>query len=243
MTDKMITPKKTAAKKSSKPKNARIVFILDRSGSMSSIQSETIGGFNAFLKTQKEVPGKATVTLTQFDNQFQVDYKDIDIKKVPELNFETFRPRGYTALYDAIGKTVSELKEEKVAKNTKTILAILTDGAENASKEFTYGAVQNLLKDVQDNHDWEVFFIGANIDAKATAINLGIKVNNSVTFDYTAKGASDALNSVSYATMACRGVAAAYADGTAMDAKNMDMTKLYGDLKSNAIKSTPDVKA
>jgi hypothetical protein len=88
-----------------------------------------------------------------------------------------------------------------------------------------------------------VFFIGANIDAKATAVNLGIKASNSVTFDYTAKGASDALNSISYATMACRGFAASYADGSAMDANNIDMTKLYGDLKANAIKSTPDTVA
>jgi uncharacterized protein YegL len=217
--------------KKEQPTNARIVFILDRSGSMRSIARDTIGGFESFLETQKEQPGSATVTLVQFDDQYQVDYKDIDINEVPKLQFT---PRGWTALYDAIGKTVSEMMAEKQPEDTKTIIVILTDGEENRSTEYTYGSVQNLLKEAQDSLGWEVIFVGANIDAVKTASSLGIKASNSVTFDYTSKGAVDVMAAVSYATSSLRGRSFSYADGSTLDAQNLDMSKMYADLKNNA---------
>ena len=217
--------------KKQQPQNARIVFILDRSGSMRSIARDTVGGFESFIETQKAQPGSATVTLVQFDDQYQVDYKDVPINEVPDLQFV---PRGWTALYDAIGKTVAEKMSGEQPDDTKTIIVILTDGEENRSTEYTYNYVQNLLKEAQDILGWEVIFVGANIDAVKTASSLGIKASNSVTFDYSSKGAGDVMAAVGYATSSMRGASFAYADGSKLDAQNLDMTKMYTDLKNNA---------
>lgn len=239
MTDKMIAPK---AKKA-KVKNVRILFILDRSGSMGSIKAETIGGFNAFVSEQKNVPGKALLSLVQFDNEYLVVHNNVPVQDVPELNDQTFVPRGMTALYDAIGITINHYKDEKIPKNTKTILAILTDGGENASKEYTQAAAHNMIKAVQDDLGWDVLFIGANIDARAVGGSLGIKAAHTASFDYTAKGAMDAINTMSFATSSIRGMSNHYADGTLADASNLDMTKMYDSVKSNMMKKGEDIAA
>jgi uncharacterized protein YegL len=235
----MITPKKKAKKT---PTKARILFIIDRSGSMSCIKDETIGGFNAFLKEQKSLPGKATVSLVQFDHEYLVTHDNVPIQDVPELNGNTFQPRGYTALYDAVGRTIASLKDDN-PKNTKTIVAILTDGAENASKEYTYSKVKELITEVEGQHGWEVLFLGTNMDAGRVGAQMGVKVSNSVTFDYTKAGAMDAMSAVNFATTASRGVSLnsrCYADGSAITAANLDMSKLYNDVKNKSIVETPD---
>ena len=239
MTDKMIVPK---AKKA-KAKNARILFILDRSGSMASIKAETIGGFNAFVAEQKSIPGKALLSLAQFDHQYIVVHDNVPVQDVPDLNNKTFEPRGMTALYDAIGITIDHYKAEKVPKNTKTILAILTDGGENSSKEYTHTAAHNMIKAVQDDLGWDVLFIGANIDAKAVGGSLGIKAAHTASFDYNSKGAMDAINTMSFATSSIRGMSNCYADGSTVDASNLDMTKMYESVKSNLMKKGEDVTA
>src|ERR1017187_1456227 len=167
MTDKMVTPAKTLKKsKKTAPKNARIFFILDRSGSMTGIADETIGGFNAFVDDQKEVPGKATFSLVQFDHEYHLVHDDISLSEVPTMTRDTFRPRGMTALYDAVGKTIARFKDDN-PKNTKTIVQILTDGQENSSKEYSFTQVQELIKEVEEKHGWDVFFIGANMNTQA----------------------------------------------------------------------------
>lgn len=234
----MITPKKKSKSKSKKPTNARIFFILDRSGSMSSIKEETIGGFNAFLAGQKEVPGKVTVSLVQFDHEYLIVHDNVPLENVPDLNASTFQPRGYTALYDAVGRTISTFKDDN-PKNTKTIVAILTDGQENASKEYNYAKVKELISNVEGEHDWEVLFLGTNMDARSVGTSMGIKASNSVTFDYTKAGTSDAMAAVNYATSSLRGAAFNYADGTCSAAAGVDMSKLYDDIKAKKI--IPDV--
>ena len=236
MTDQMITPKKI--KKSKKQTNARILFILDRSGSMQSIKAETIGGFNAFLASQKAIPGEAKVSLVQFDHEYLVVHNDVPIENVPDLNARTFEPRGYTALYDAIGRTISRFKDDN-PKNMKTIVAILTDGQENSSHEYTYSTVKDLISQVEAEHCWDVLFIGANMDAVSVATSMGIKASNSMTMDYTKIGTMDAMNSINYAASAMRGVDFTYADGTTSANAGIDMTKLYADV--TAKKVTPDV--
>jgi Mg-chelatase subunit ChlD len=221
----MITPKKKVTKKT-KPQNARIFFILDRSGSMDSIKDETIGGFNSFLESQKAVPGKATLSLVQFDHEYLVVHNNVPLNEVSALDSKTFVPRGMTALYDAVGMTISRFKNDN-PKNTKTIVAILTDGQENSSKEYNYTNLQKMIKDVEREHGWEVLFIGANMNAQAVATQMGIKASNAVNFTYDSKGAKDAFTTLNCAASATRGVDMFYADGTSTDGSGLDMSKMY----------------
>jgi len=165
------TVKKTTNKKS--PKVANIRFVIDRSGSMASIKDETIGGFNAFMDEQKALPGKARVTFIQFDHQYEIVYRDIDIKEVPLLNSRTYEPRGYTALYDAIGCALSEgMKTADPAE--RNILVVLTDGAENSSKEYRQGDVKKMMNSAEDL-GWKVVFLGANIDVAQVSSGIGMR--------------------------------------------------------------------
>lgn len=158
-----------------------IICILDRSGSMGSMLNETIEGFNSFIDEQKAVKGKAKVTLVQFDNKYEVIYSGVKLKNVPVLDTNTFKPRGMTALLDAIGKTLTEQKEritnEKWAD--KVIVVILTDGHENASQEFKTDTVKKLTKDAQDE-GWSFVYLGANQDAIVAAQQFGIDTKSTL---------------------------------------------------------------
>lgn len=161
-----------------------VVAILDRSGSMQSIKTDTEGGFNAFIEEQKKVDGKCYVTLTQFDSQFETVYDTVPLALVPKLNLV---PRGNTALHDAIGRAVTE-KGEQLAKLPESerpasvIVVVLTDGWENASREWTAEAVKNLVKQQQDVYSWNFIFMGSNQDAVLTGGNLGFLRTNSLTY-------------------------------------------------------------
>lgn len=239
---------KTAKIKTSKPKvmktnaikPARILFVLDRSGSMQMIKTDTIGGFNSFVNEQKKLKAKTTFTLVQFDNVFDTVYKDVDIQSVVEMTDQSFQPRGGTALYDAIAKTVLENKSSD--KDVLTILAVLTDGEENGSREFSNKAVNDLLKDVQENMGWEVYFIGANIDANKVGGSLGVMGSSTMTFDGNAKGIKDGYTAINMVTSAARGFldkkyAAAYAQtGSLMSDGKLNAQTLYNSVKSGLIK-------
>lgn len=232
--DKMVTPvKKTKkTKKAKTPKNTRILFILDRSGSMRAIMDDTIGGFNSYVAGQLDCPGEATLSLIQFDHECLIVHDNVPVADVPEMTRETFVPRGMTALYDAVGMTISQFKE--APKDTKTIVMILTDGQENSSKEYTFSSVKKLIQEVEDDLGWEVMFLGANMDAGQVAASMGIKGMNAATFDFSANGAADALSSVTLATRSMRGASFSYADGTS-SADGLDMSKLYNDVKAKSI--------
>lgn len=178
-----------------KKEPVEILVIADRSGSMSSIRSDAIGGFNTFLKEQKSVKGKANFTLVLFDDQYEVPVKGVDIKQVEELTEETFVPRGMTAMNDAIGKSLSNL----IAKSpAKAVICILTDGAENASREYTPQQVKALVKEVEEK-GYQVTFLAANIDAFAAGAALGLSGDNTFSFAANGKGVNQA-----YATMSTR---------------------------------------
>ena len=164
-----------------------IAVVLDRSGSMSSIADDTIGGFNEFLKGQKEFPGEAKISLYQFDDVYEPVYEGKDIKEAPELTNKTYKPRGCTALFDAVGKTVnslgdrlSKLPEEE--RPNKVVVAIITDGFENASKEFTRERIKEMLEHQTNVYKWLFVFLGANQDAVTTGGSYGFSGNNSMTF-------------------------------------------------------------
>jgi hypothetical protein len=179
-----------------------ITVVLDRSGSMESIKDDTIGGYNKFLKGQKEVKGECTISLYQFDDKYEPVYEGQNIQHVAELNNETFVPRGWTALLDAIGRSINDtgarlakLKEED--RPDKVIFVIQTDGAENQSKEFTREKIFEMIKHQSNNYNWKFLFLGANQDAIATATSYGIISNNSITYAANNIGTHYALSGVS----------------------------------------------
>ena len=181
---------------------SHIVVIIDRSGSMAGLQDEVIGGFNNFLKDQKEVPGTATMTLVQFDDQYEVNYDFVDIQSVPDLNKDTYQPRGMTAMYDAIGKTINSVGAKLAAMDEserpeKVIVMIQTDGYENASQEFTQETIKSMIEEQKNKYSWEFVFLGANIDAVTTGVNIGIDKNKAMTYVANTMGTQFALRSVS----------------------------------------------
>lgn len=177
-----------------------IICLLDRSGSMNSIITDAIGGFNKFLKDQKEVLGEAKLTLALFDDEYEIIHNGINIQSVPELNSLTYVPRGWTALYDAVGKTINtvgerlaKLSEEE--RPSKVIFVILTDGHENSSKEFTGQKIKEMIKHQKEKYSWMFVFLGANLDANKTASGMGI--SNSIQFASNGISQNKAYHNVS----------------------------------------------
>ena len=167
-----------------------IICILDRSGSMANIMSDSIGGFNTFLKKQKELPDEATITVALFDDNYELLYDCVDIKKAEELTSAVWYPRGMTALHDAIGKTINNEKANlaKLGKEapSKVLVVVVTDGHENASHEYSIDSIKKLIKDCEKN-DWNFMYLAANQDAFAVGSGFGISAGN--TFNYTASAA------------------------------------------------------
>ena len=186
-------PKKKAAKKSSKKsKPTDIVVILDRSGSMESIAQPTVAGFNSFLNEQKKAKGVAFLTLTQFDSQYHIDYKQKPIAEVEDLILgKTYTTGSTTALYDAIGRTVNEINTEN-----DVVVVIITDGGENASIDFNNKQINELIEDKKKS-GWTFIFLGANQDAIAVGGSLGISANNSATWNSNSKSVSSTYNTIS----------------------------------------------
>lgn len=187
--------------------NTHIAVVLDRSGSMESMKREIIGGFNNFIKEQKEVPGTATMTLVQFDDQIDRLASFKPLGDMQELNDSTYQPRGCTKLYDAIGLTVNSVKDEiakSEAKPDKVLVVILTDGMENASQEYETDSIKSLLE-AQQKEGWEFTFIGANQDAILTARGIGLaNAASNLTYAATPKGAMNMMASLSATTASFR---------------------------------------
>ncbi len=196
-----------------KPKDnvVNIIFILDESGSMNSICHEAISGFNKFLNDQKALPGEATITLVPFSNVNRIVYDQVPLAEAVELTNKTYRPNGMTALYDAIGTVVDRF----VYSSRNTILAILTDGEENSSKEYTYAQINNMLTHVQDNLGWDVTFLGANIkDIQKFTAGLGIKGGKAFEFNADADGMNYSYNMMASAATNARSAYASQASLT-----------------------------
>ena len=155
-----------------------IVVVLDRSGSMGSIQDSTVKGFNTFILEQKNSDGEAFVTLVQFDHEYNMNYKSVPIKEVQDLIVgETYIPRGYTALLDAIGKTIEELETDR-----DVVFVIITDGEENQSRTYKADAIKKIIETHENEKGWKFVFMGANQNAITTANTYGISGNNALTY-------------------------------------------------------------
>ena len=174
-----------------------VVFILDRSGSMSGLESDTIGGFNSMITKQKKEEGEAYITTVLFDDKIETLHDRIEIGRVEPMNDSQYFTRGCTALLDAIGKTVNHISDiHKYAREEdrpeKTIFIITTDGLENSSREFTYDKIKKLLTKKQEKDGWEFLFLGANIDAIEVAGKMGISRDDAC--DYVCDEAGTTLN-------------------------------------------------
>lgn len=169
-----------------------LMFIIDRSGSMAGLESDTIGGFNAMLEQQKKVHGNVAVTTVLFDNEYQLLHDRVDIKGIASMTSEDYYVRGTTALLDAIGMTVNRISEQQrksEEKADKVICVIITDGAENSSTEYNYDQVKQLVR-LKQEEGWEFLFLGANIDAIATAAAFGINHDRATNFVHDSRGTS-----------------------------------------------------
>ena len=180
-----------------------IACIVDRSGSMSTIRDDAIGGFNQFLEEQKVVPGEANVTRVIFDDQYEIIDNNVPIKDVAPFTTDTYVPRGWTALLDAIGKTINTIRERiantpEEEKPSKVMVAILTDGEENCSTEFkTKKEIFDLIKECKESGNWEFLYLGANQDAIREGQNYGISAKMSMNFAASASGVRGAYKSMS----------------------------------------------
>ena len=167
-------------------------FLLDRSGSMQSIKADTEGGFAAFVEEQRKAPGECRVTLSQFDDQYEVVYADRPIADVPAL---VLQPRGSTALLDAMGRTITDAGARLAAlpeaeRPGTVIVAVMTDGMENASREWTHPAIKALVTQQTEAYGWQFMYMGAAQDAIEVGASLGVARDASVTYGRSKAGAA-----------------------------------------------------
>ncbi len=174
-----------------------LVFILDKSGSMAGLEKDTIGGFNAMLDKQKALDGECHITTVLFDNRYELLHDRIDMQAVSPMTEKEYYVGGSTALLDAIGQTINKLVA--VQRNTaeafraeKVMFVIITDGEENASREFSSQKVKAMIEHEQSKYGWEFIFLGANIDAVETAGRFGIREDRAV--DYVPDSMGTELN-------------------------------------------------
>ena len=170
-----------------------LVFILDRSGSMSGLEDDTIGGFNAMIEKQKREPGEAYVSTVLFDNVSEVIHDRIDIQRIELLTRNQYYVRGSTALLDAVGSAIHHIGNiHKYAREEdrpeKTLFVITTDGMENASRKYSYEKVRAMIERQKEKYGWEFIFLGANIDAAKEAARFGITEDRAANYHADHKG-------------------------------------------------------
>ena len=185
-----------------------LVFIIDRSGSMSGLESDTIGGFNSMIRKQKQAEGEALISTVLFDNESEVLHDHVNVKDIQPMTEHDYTVRGTTALIDAIGKAIHHIgnvhkyaRQEDVPEHT--MFVITTDGMENASRYYSSEKVKKMIERQKVKYGWEFLFLGANIDAVETASHFGIGADRAVNYNCDSKGTalnyevvSDAICSV-----------------------------------------------
>ena len=181
-----------------------LVFILDRSGSMSGLERDTIGGFNAMIEKQKKQDGECIVSTVLFDDESKVIHDRVSLDEIRPMTEDDYFVGGCTALIDAIGSAIHHIgnvhkyaRPEDVPENT--IFIITTDGQENASHRYSSDKVKQMIERQKDKYGWEFLFIGANIDAVETAKRYGIDRNRAVNYNADAQGTSVLYETVSKA--------------------------------------------
>jgi len=212
-----------------------VVFILDRSGSMSGLESDTIGGFNSMLKKQKKEAGQAYISTILFDDSCEVLHDRVPVNQVEPINENQYYVRGCTALLDAVGGAIKHIiNVHKYAREEdrpeKTVFIITTDGMENSSRKYSYEKIKKMIEKEQKKYGWKFIFIGANIDSIAEAGRFGIKASRAVNYVHDNKGTemvytamSNAISAVRCAPAAC--MASAMDDSDWAEEINRDYAK------------------
>jgi len=187
-----------------------ITVILDRSGSMESIREDTIGGLNAFVGQQNAGPGEATLTLVQFDSQdpYEVVWHFRPVEKVPALTRETYVPRGSTPLLDALGRGINDVEAsigrlQETERPETVVVAVITDGQENSSREFDKNQIEQMIRKRSDA-GWEFIFLSADLAAIDDAMRIGFRQDDTVAFDKSPEGVACCMESLSSRVSASR---------------------------------------
>ena len=208
-----------------------LVFILDKSGSMAGLERDTIGGFNAMLEKQKAVSGECRITTVLFDHRYELLHDRIDIRAVQPITAKEYHVGGSTALLDAVGKTIHKIATAQ--KNTaeafraeKVMFVIITDGEENASREYTAKEVKEKIERQKSLYGWEFIFLGANIDAVETAGRFGIDAVRAANYVPDSLGTALNFRAVSETVSAFRACGAV--PDACLDAVRRDMQKRGG---------------
>ncbi len=218
-----------------------LVMILDRSGSMSGLEADTIGGFNSMIEKQKQEAGEAYVSVVLFNDTQDVIYDRSDLRTIPPMAREQYFVCGSTALLDAVGRAIRHIgnvhkyaREEDVPE--KTIFVITTDGMENASREFTYDMVRSMIERQQKRWNWEFIFLGANIDAVAEAARFGISASRAARYECDREGTALNYSTVSDAVVRARKAASAKEMKAVFDSDDM-LQAIKSDYKRRHSKS------
>ena len=203
-----------------------IVFILDRSGSMSGLEADTIGGYNSMLDKQKKEEGDALISTVLFDDQTEILHDRKNLEKVEWITDKEYYVRGCTALLDAVGGAIhhishiqKEMPEEE--KPEKTLFIISTDGMENASKKYSYEKVKKMVEKKKKKSHWEFVFLGANIDAVEVAGRFGVAANRAVRYECDSAGTALNFNVMSKMVSCARACSSAEDMEEAFDSNEM----------------------
>jgi len=191
-----------------------IIGILDRSGSMKSMQRDTEGGFNTFMEEQKKLDGECTATLYQFDTKHEIVYDTIPVSEVPPLNLV---PRGGTALLDALGTAIASRGEKYAAMSEEdrpehVVFVVITDGEENSSKEYTHDQVKSMIEHQQEAYGWTFVYLGANQDAITVAASYGIAAASAMTYTKSGVGSTYSSASAGITKMRSTGMSISFSD-------------------------------
>lgn len=186
-----------------------ISVVLDRSGSMAPLVPDTIGGFNTFLAEQQKAPGNAVLTLATFASDYTLVHDCVPIKEVPRLTVSSYQTGGYTALLDAIARTINATGAKLAAmpeseRPSQVLLVVITDGEENASKEFAHAKVFEMIKHQQERYSWSVVYLGANQDAIKVGSTLGVAAGNTLSYAATSAGTHSSYGAISSNTTMLR---------------------------------------
>lgn len=174
-----------------------ILFILDESGSMNPLQSDTIGGYNSFIEKQKAKPGQTWLTTVLFNSDYRRIVDRVPIKEAPKMDDKVYSPTSTTALYDAIGRGLSDLdrfRKSSDSPSDKVIVVIVTDGEENSSEEYNLSQVKKMIAD-RTKRGWEFIYMGANVESAKEASRIGIAPTNAMDFSATGRGLKQAFDS------------------------------------------------
>lgn len=181
-----------------------ITLVVDRSGSMSTCKVEAEGGINAFIKDQQAQPGEASLTLVQFDNQYETVYNGLPLRAIDHPY--VLEPRGFTALNDAVGRAIVDTGEflsaiPEAARPGLVVFAIVTDGAENASRIYSRAQIRDMIKHQEEAYQWRFDYLGANQDAFAVAQTMGLTMDSALQYETQTSGSAYASLSGKTATM------------------------------------------